>query len=81
MVRRPKWAGLRHSMLGGIVMSQRVHCPQSPDAEEAGRHLAQLLNEALDLVDGLGLPPEIGARLQEVLDLVGSYLGSEPAGD
>jgi len=74
-VRRPKWAGLRQSMLGGIVMSQRVICPQSPDPEEGGHHLHQLLNEALDLVDNLGLPPEVGARLQEVIDLVEGYFG------
>lgn len=77
-MRRPKWAGLRQSMLGGIVMSQRVHCPQSPDAEEGRHHLQQLLNEALGLVDNLGLSPEIGARLQEVIDLVEGYFGFDP---
>jgi hypothetical protein len=75
VVRRPKWAGLRQSMLGGIVMSQRVFCPQSPNPEEGSHQLQQLLREALELVDNLGLPPEIGARLQEVIDLVDGYFG------
>lgn len=34
-------------------------------------HLRQLLDEAIELVDSLGLAPEIGARLQEVIDMTG----------
>ena len=66
-------------MLGGIVMSQRVNCSQSPDPEEGRHQLQRQLNEALELVDELGLPPEIGARLQEVIDLVEGYFGVDPA--
>ena len=59
-------------------MSQRVNCPQSPDPEEGRHYLQQLLNEALGLVDDLGLSPEIGARLQEVIDLVEEYFSLDP---
>ncbi len=40
----------------------------SPE-ESVGRVLA-LLQEVLDIVDGLSAPPEIGARVQELIDLV-----------
>lgn len=40
-------------------------------------HLRQLLDEAIELVDSLGLAPEIGARLQEVIDMTGKCPVSE----
>lgn len=38
--------------------------------------LQRLLNEALNLMDAMSLPPEIGARLQEVIDLTETSLES-----
>ena len=52
-------------------MSDRVAPGQAVGG--AGGDLARLttmLDESLTLVDALGLPPEIGARLQEVIDQV-----------
>ena len=38
--------------------------------------LQRLLNEALNLMDAMSLSPEIGARLQEVIDLIETSLES-----
>jgi hypothetical protein len=58
-------------------MSQRVVNPETPDVAESKQQFRQLLNEALDLADALSLPAEIGARLQEVIDLTDNGFGSE----
>lgn len=50
-------------------MSQRVVNPETPDMIESKEQFKQLLDEALNLADALALPPEIGAKLQEVIDL------------
>jgi hypothetical protein len=50
-------------------MTQRVLLPQSAEVGEGSKQLQRLLDDALDLVDRLKLPPEIGARLQELIDL------------
>jgi len=66
------------STLGGNRMSHRVPHPQSADfPEENEQRLRLFLNDALHLADSLELPPEIGARLQEVIDLVEGHLGPE----
>jgi hypothetical protein len=57
-------------------MSQRVPCPQLPDAGEGKQELQRILNDALNLADSLDFPPEIGARIQEVIDLTETCLGS-----
>jgi hypothetical protein len=59
-------------------MSQRVVSPETPDSIESKQQFRQLLSEALNLADALSLPAEIGARLQEVIDLTDS--GSENLG-
>lgn len=61
-------------------MSQRVVNPETPDVAESKQQFRQLLNEALDLADALSLPAEIGARLQEVIDLTDNGFGSENLG-
>jgi hypothetical protein len=58
-------------------MSQRVVSPETPDVIESKQQFRQLLNEALNLADALSLPAEIGARLQEVIDLTDNGFGSE----
>jgi hypothetical protein len=50
-------------------MSQPTIYAQSEKVEGGREQLVQLLNEALNLADALELPPEIGARIQEVIDL------------
>lgn len=55
-------------------MSQSLSTPQ-PNCEGAQR-FQQLLAEALALADSLEFPPEIGARLQEVIDLSKSVFNS-----
>lgn len=57
-------------------MSQRVPCPQSSDVGETKRQLQELLTQALNLADLSGVPPEIGARIQEVIDLTEACLGA-----
>jgi hypothetical protein len=52
------------------MMSHRETCSEEPIVDAAKDEFRQLLNEALALADRTGLPPEIGARLQEVIDLV-----------
>lgn len=54
-------------------MSQPTIHAQAGRAEEGKEQLLQLLNEALGIADALALPPEIGARIQEVIDLAGGY--------
>jgi hypothetical protein len=61
-------------------MSQRVVSPEPPDVIESKQQFRQLLNEALNLADALSLPAEIGARLQEVIDLTDNGFGSENLG-
>lgn len=61
--------GFARPLLGGPVMTQRVLLPQSAEVGEGSKQLQRLLDDALDLVDRLKLPPEIGARLQELIDL------------
>jgi hypothetical protein len=43
--------------------------PHDVEAADDKQRFMRLLNEALGLADALGLAPEIGARLQEVIDL------------
>jgi hypothetical protein len=43
------------------------------DEATAARQLLSLLSGALMLVDELAYPPEIGARLQEVIDQVQNF--------
>ena len=57
-------------MLGGFVMSQCTAGTRSPDFSDGKHRLQQLLSDALALLDSMELPAEIGARLQEVIDLV-----------
>ena len=54
-------------------MSQPTIYAQAQKVEEGRGQLLQLLNEALSLADALALPPEIGARIQEVIDLADGY--------
>ena len=55
-------------MLGGLYMS----ASNAPDCAESARpslaRAQQLLEEALQIIDQLGSHPELGARLQEVID-------------
>jgi hypothetical protein len=44
-----------------------------PDGREARQQFVFLLNEALQMSDALSAPPEIGARLQEVVNLAESW--------
>lgn len=68
---------LRLSLLGGSAkMSQPTIYAQAEKAEEGKEQLLQLLNEALGLADALALPPEIGARIQEVIDLADGHCHS-----
>ena len=53
-------------------MSGCAECRQLPEWFQEKEQLLRLLNEALGLVDSLALPLEIGARLQEVIDLAGA---------
>ena len=61
-------------------MSQCSGQTETPDGDESTAQLQQLLNDALQLADTLGTPMEIGARLQEVIDMVEDYLGDGGAG-
>jgi hypothetical protein len=62
------------------MMSQRVPSPQSSDVAESKQRLRDFLIAALSLVDALALPSEIGARLQEVIDLTEPHLNGDDAG-
>ena len=57
-------------------MSQPTIHAQAGKIEEGREQLLQLLNEALGVADDLALPPEIGARIQEVIDLADGYCHS-----
>lgn len=59
-------------------MSRPTPSPQTLDIAQGREQLLRLLDEALSLADALTLPPEIGARIQEVIDLAGS---AEDPGD
>ena len=48
-------------------------------AETDIQHLQSLLKDALDLVDRLRAPAEIGARLQEIIDAVSDFARSKSA--
>ena len=54
-------------------MSQGLAPQQQAEGDENGvQRLNALLSDSLALVDRLALPPEIGARLQEIIDAVAS---------
>jgi hypothetical protein len=57
-------------------MSQPTISLQAEKVAEGREQLLQLLNDALGLADALELPPEIGARIQEVIDLADGYCHS-----
>ena len=55
-------------------MSQGLAPQQQAEGAENGvQRLNALLSDSLALLDALELPPEIGARLQEVIDAVESH--------
>ena len=54
------------------MMSGFAESRQASDGRDGKAQLVRLLSEALELADSLALPHEIGARLQETIDLVGS---------
>ena len=54
------------------MMSHRETCSEKTDVEADAEEFTRLLKEALLLADHIELPPEIGARLQEVIDLAES---------
>lgn len=58
-------------------MSGSAQCRRVSDNCEAQARLLRLLDEALGLVDSLAIPPEIGARLQEVVDLTARFFRSD----
>lgn len=58
-------------------MSNTESCPEEPDSHVHIEDLTRLLSEALRLADQMELPPEIGARLQEVIDLAESCMSPE----
>lgn len=70
MRRGAQWGERLHlSLLGGRKMSQPTSYAKARKVEEGRERLLQLLKDALSLADSLELPPEIGARIQEVIDL------------
>ncbi len=68
--------GFASSSPRGFTMSQNANCRHAPAGGEGEQQLRRLLTEALHLADRLVLPPEIGARIQEVLELVDHCLGA-----
>lgn len=78
-----EWGAVRLSLFGGCAMSQCSVCPEGPDSDGGKQELIRLLAGALNLADSLAMPAEIGARLQEVIDLAGGCLDPEkrPASD
>lgn len=62
--------GLSRTGSGVSVMSQCTAGTRSPDFSESKHQLHQLLGDALALIDSMNLPAEVGARLQEVIDLL-----------
>jgi hypothetical protein len=65
-------------VLGDFEMSAALSAgaegEQASPGENISRALA-LLQEALELVDSSAVPPEIGARLQEVIDALDEHQG------
>ncbi len=63
--------GAKIVQLGNHLMSSGLIAHEADGGPEQNNHNVQaLLTEALALVDALQLPAEIGARLQEVIDMV-----------
>lgn len=60
-------------------MSQGSVYPGQPGISSETQRLLRLLDEALTLVDALALPPEIGARLQEVIDTTRAHINPNAA--
>lgn len=58
-------------------MSNNGSGRDAQNPRERKLRLARLLHEALDLADSLGLSPEVGARLQEVIDLTEASSGTD----
>ena len=54
------------------MVSQGAVCPHDAGTDNNETRLLCLLHDALNLVDSEGLPAEIGARLQDVIELVES---------
>jgi hypothetical protein len=50
-------------------MSQRVPLLEETEGRSAREQFLHFLNEALNIADSNLFPPEIGARIQEVIDL------------
>lgn len=50
-------------------MSHRETCSEEPNVGADNEEFTRLLKEALNLADQIQLPPELGARLQEVIDM------------
>jgi hypothetical protein len=59
------------------MMTQDSTCPQKGPAADGRDRFIGLLSEALALADSLPLPPEIGARLQELLYLTAQVYRNE----
>jgi hypothetical protein len=59
------------------MMSHPSACPQSPRNGDEKQRFLCLLNQALNMADSLALPPEVGARLQEVIDLTKISIGRD----
>ena len=58
-------------------MSNNGSGRDAQNRRERKLRLVRLLHEALDLADSLGLSPEVGARLQEVIDLTEASSGTD----
>jgi hypothetical protein len=54
-------------------MSQVTSCSDASVDADLQSRLGALLRDALDLIDAMSLPPEIGARFQEVIDMTESH--------
>ena len=54
------------------MTSHCVESRQASDGRDGKAQLVRLLSEALELADTLALSHEVGARIQESIDLVGS---------
>lgn len=51
------------------MVSHGSVCPHDADSDNKYK-LIDLLKQALDLADSEGLPSEIGARMQELIDMI-----------
>jgi hypothetical protein len=58
------------------MMSQCRDYDDDVARSEGEPRLQQLLNDALAMVDSMSLPAEIGARLQEVVELTESHFSA-----